>query len=58
MKTLGRENLKNAATALITIIQANKDAVVVVDCDCDGMGSAAILINYLDLSMVFVCNFY
>ena len=44
---LGRENLKNAATALITTIQLEKDAVVVVDCDCDGMGSAAILINYL-----------
>ena len=43
----GEDNLKSAATALINTIYKNEEAVVVVDCDCDGFTSSAILINYL-----------
>ena len=32
---LGLQNLKDAAAALIKTIQEEKDAVVIVDCDCD-----------------------
>ena len=28
-------------------IKANNNAVIIVDCDCDGYTSAALLINYL-----------
>ena len=44
---LGLEQLKHATAALIKTIQNEEDAVVIVDCDCDGYTSAAILINYL-----------
>lgn len=43
----GLECLKAAAAALIKTISENKDALVVVDCDCDGYTSSAVLINYL-----------
>lgn len=46
-KLLGETNLKAAATALIQTVQANRLCIVVVDSDCDGMTSAALLINYL-----------
>ena len=43
----GEDKLKSAAAALIQTISADKNALVVVDCDCDGYTSSAILINYL-----------
>ena len=43
----GEENLKAAAIALMKTIYANNSALIIVDCDCDGFTSAAILINYL-----------
>lgn len=43
----GEEKLKQAAIALISTIQKNEDAMIVVDSDCDGYTSAAVLINYL-----------
>lgn len=39
--------LKEAATALIKTINQNKTGIIVIDCDADGMTSAAILVNYL-----------
>ena len=39
--------LKNAAAALITTINNNEDAIVIVDSDCDGYVSSSTLINYL-----------
>ena len=47
-----------SAAALVTqTVAANKITVVVVDCDCDGYTSAAILINYLhDLFPAYVEN--
>lgn len=39
--------LRDAGRALIEAISKEKDAIVIVDCDCDGYTSAAILINYL-----------
>ena len=43
----GKSVLTKAAAALVTTIQAWKKAVVIVDSDCDGFTSAAVLINYL-----------
>ena len=44
---LGKQNLKNGIIALSTAIELQWDTLVVVDCDCDGYTSAALLINYL-----------
>ena len=44
---LGEENLKQGLFAILHAIQFNQKAVIVVDCDCDGYTSAALLINYL-----------
>ena len=41
------DKLKDAATALIKTINANKNCIIVIDCDADGMTSSAILVNYL-----------
>ena len=46
-ETFGQEVLKAAAALIIQTVHINKRMVVVVDCDCDGYTSAAILINYL-----------
>ena len=46
-EALGEVCLKNAATTLLTHISNNDQALVIVDCDCDGFTSAALLINYL-----------
>ena len=54
---LGQEKLRAAAATLITTIQSNFSAVVIVDSDADGYTSAATLINYLhDLFPVWVEN--
>lgn len=45
--SFGEDNLKHAAAALIRCIQLDQKALVIVDCDCDGYTSAAVLINYL-----------
>ena len=43
----GRHNLVKAAAAIKSTIELNCNAVVIIDCDCDGFTSSAILINYL-----------
>lgn len=43
----GEENFRAAAAFLVRVISEDKDAFVVVDADCDGYTSSAILINYL-----------
>ena len=54
---LGSDKLKAAVAALITTINNNDKMLVLVDCDCDGYTSAAILINYLyDLFPSYVNN--
>lgn len=45
----GEEILKRGARMLLSHISANDDALVVVDADCDGFTSSALLINYLHL---------
>ena len=51
----GPDNMKLGAAALIEAIQNNYKTLVLVDCDCDGYTSAAIIINYLhDLFPSFV----
>lgn len=56
-QTLGKQQLRNAAAALLLTIKQNKSTIVIVDCDCDGYTSAAILINYLhDLFPSYVQN--
>ena len=53
----GRKRLMAAARTLITNIQAGKDCLVIVDSDCDGYTSSAILINFLyDLFPAWVQN--
>ena len=47
-KLFGEDQLKKAAIALIKTIQENKKCMIIVDCDCDGYTSSAILINYLN----------
>lgn len=44
---LGKQNLKNGIMAIINTVKEDADALVIVDCDCDGYTSAALLINYL-----------
>lgn len=46
-EAFGQNCLKAAAQCLISHISANHKALVIVDCDCDGFTSAALLINYL-----------
>ena len=43
----GKEKISAAARLLMQAIVAEKRILVVVDCDCDGYTSSAILINYL-----------
>ncbi len=45
-KSLGGNNLYNAATALQKAVSANEDNVIIVDSDADGFTSAALLYNY------------
>ena len=53
----GKDKLDQATIELAKAIQEGKDTLVLVDCDCDGYTSAAILINYLyDLFPSFVDN--
>ena len=44
---LGEENLKAAASALVGNIQSGNTIGLIVDSDCDGFTSSALLINYL-----------
>lgn len=44
---LGAAALKRAAQALISTISEDRRALVIVDSDCDGFTSSALLINYL-----------
>lgn len=46
-KFFGEDRLKAAAAALIKTVSEDKEALIVVDCDCDGYTSSAIFINYL-----------
>ena len=55
--SFGIAPLKNAAAALITTINNDEDAIVIVDPDCDGYVSSSTLINYLyDLFPAWVQN--
>lgn len=44
---LGEEKLKQAAKVLVETIKINKQAIIIVDSDADGMTSSVILLNYL-----------
>ena len=44
---LGEENLKEALSRILHAITFKKKTLIIVDCDCDGYTSAALLINYL-----------
>ena len=44
---LGEENLKEALSRILHAITFKKKVLIIVDCDCDGYTSAALLINYL-----------
>ena len=54
---MGEDNLRAAAALALQTVKANKRMVVIVDCDCDGYTSAAILINYLyDIFPTYIQN--
>lgn len=54
---LGENRLMAAARILVSIVEGSKKTLIVVDSDCDGYTSAAILINYLyDLFPSWVTN--
>ena len=54
---LGYENLKAGASALIKHINNNDNIFIIVDSDCDGYTSSALLMNYLyDIFPSFVIN--
>lgn len=44
---LGKDKLWNAAAALVNTINSGQTAGVIVDSDCDGFCSSALLINYI-----------
>ena len=46
-KLLGEAMLLKAAKRLVTAVGKEEDVLVIVDSDCDGFTSAALLINYL-----------
>ena len=46
-EAFGEEKMENGAKLLIKTIAKEKDAFIIVDSDCDGFTSSAILINYL-----------
>lgn len=46
-EAFGQNCLIQAIQCLISHISVNHKALVIVDCDCDGFTSAALLINYL-----------
>lgn len=51
------EILHKAADVLLTSISNNKKVLIIVDCDCDGYTSSALLINYLyDIAPSWVTN--
>ena len=53
----GQDLIRRGAITLIETIKKEKNMLVLVDCDCDGYTSAAILINYLyDLFPSYVEN--
>lgn len=53
----GEKTLKKAAAALISTISSGHHAAVIVDSDCDGFTSSALLINYLhDLFPTWIEN--
>jgi len=56
-EAFGKELLGNAASVLLETINNGGDICVIIDADCDGYTSSAILINYLyDLDPDFVEN--
>ena len=44
---LGELSMKGGVKLLLETINKNLNAIIIVDCDCDGYTSAALLINYL-----------
>ena len=44
---LGELNMRGGIKLLLETINKNLNAIIIVDCDCDGYTSAALLINYL-----------
>ena len=56
-EALGQDLLRAAASILINTIRENGQTLVVVDSDCDGFTSSALLLNYLyDLFPVWIDN--
>ena len=57
LSPLGLDNIKNGAQLLVSHIAQGSKVLVIIDSDCDGYCSSAILINYLNnLFPAFVQN--
>lgn len=46
-RTLGEDAMRAGIKAILQTVHNDEDAIFVVDCDCDGYTSSALLINYL-----------
>ena len=46
-RLLGEANLLKAAKRIVKAVGEDEDVLIIVDSDCDGFTSAALLINYL-----------
>ena len=56
-RLLGEEDIRAGIRAVLQTVQNNQDALFIVDVDCDGYTSSALLINYLyDLFPLWVEN--
>ena len=56
-ESLGEENLKAGLAAILQTVNKNGTVLVVVDCDCDGYTSGALIVNYLyDIFPSWVSN--
>lgn len=44
---LGEDKLRAAASRMVQAISKNEKVIIIVDCDCDGYTSSALLMNYL-----------
>ena len=54
---LGAEALKEATIKIAKCVRADANALIIVDSDCDGFTSSAVLVNYLyDLFPAWVEN--
>lgn len=55
-EALGEDNLITGSNMIAKAIMQNKKTLIIVDCDCDGYTSAAVMYNYLDKAFPTFAN--